>query len=115
MQSTKRKQFEYSNETVGATIGSEWNLVCDRKQLMSIVEMSLLAGTADGSVCGGWISVKLGRRGTLMALASIHTGIGTLLAFFNSSIMYATLRIVIGFTAMGYKGSFCLGGRIVER
>lgn len=55
---------------------SEWNLVCDRSHLVSVVEMCFLAGAAVGSICSGWVSDRFGRRHTLLILATTQTVFG---------------------------------------
>lgn len=57
---------------IGKTIISEWNMVCDRLYLSSVVESCFLAGAGLGSVTSGWISDRFGRKRTLMAFASIQ-------------------------------------------
>lgn len=66
-------QFEGGSR---ATVVNEWNLVCDREQLVSVTETSFLVGTALGSLCSGWVSDKFGRRHTLMVLAATQAVFG---------------------------------------
>lgn len=58
---------------------SEWGLVCDRKYLVSVVEMCFLAGAAIGSICSGWVSDRYGRRHTLMILILMQAIFGKLM------------------------------------
>lgn len=65
--------YEYEGDD---NIISEWNLVCDRSHLVSVVEMCFLAGAAVGSICSGWVSDRFGRRHTLLILATTQTVFG---------------------------------------
>lgn len=58
--------------SIGKTIVSEWNLVCDRSYLTSVVESCFLAGAGLGSVISGWISDRYGRKPTLMVFATVQ-------------------------------------------
>lgn len=62
---------------IGNTIISEWNLVCDRAYLASVVESCFLAGAGLGSVTSGWISDRFGRKHTLMAFATVQVICGS--------------------------------------
>lgn len=64
--------FEFDMSLIGKTIVSEWNLVCGRLYLASVVESCFLAGAGFGSVTSGWISDQYGRKNTLMAFASLQ-------------------------------------------
>lgn len=57
---------------------SEWNLVCDREHLASVVEMCFLVGAAVGSIFSGWVSDRYGRRHTLMVLILMQAIFGKL-------------------------------------
>lgn len=57
---------------------SEWNLVCDREYLVSVVEMCFLVGAAAGSIFSGWVSDRYGRRHTLMVLLLMQAIFGEL-------------------------------------
>ena len=74
---TECSSFEFSSgENDGKTLVEEFNLVCSRRQLLSVVEMCFLAGAAVGSVSSGWISDRFGRKHTLMGFALIQTTFG---------------------------------------
>lgn len=69
--------FEYSNDVInGKTLVEEWNLICDKKYLVSVLEMCFLAGAAFGSLTSGWISDKFGRKNILMGFITIQASIG---------------------------------------
>lgn len=70
--------WEFDMSLIGKTILSEWNLVCDRLYLGSVVESCFLAGAGLGSVTSGWISDQHGRKNTLMAFASVQLVTGKL-------------------------------------
>ncbi|KAM7359682.1 organic cation transporter protein isoform 1-T2 [Cochliomyia hominivorax] len=98
---TTCNQFEFFNDDIEyTTLVQEFNLVCSRRQLLSVVEMCFLAGAAVGSVSSGWISDRFGRKHTLMGFALVQTIFGTILAFSSSLTMYMTLRVIIGFASM---------------
>lgn len=63
------------------TVIAEWSLVCDRMQMVSVVEMCFLAGAGVGSLCSGWLSDKYGRRHTLMIFVLLQAVLGKLSLF----------------------------------
>lgn len=92
--------YEFDSRIFGQTVITEFGLVCDRAQMMSIVEMCFLAGAAMGAVGSGWISDQFGRRHTLMCFALIQAVTGFLLGFVTSLELYMALRVIIGFASM---------------
>lgn len=74
-QSFDCEAFEFEGHD---TIISEWNLVCDRENLVYVAEMCFLAGAAVGSICSGWVSDRYGRRHTLMVLILMQAIFGKL-------------------------------------
>lgn len=74
----KCTSWEFDMSLIGNTILSEWNLVCDKLYLSSVVESCFLAGAGLGSVTSGWISDQYGRKHTLMAFASVQLVTGEL-------------------------------------
>ncbi|XP_037951380.1 organic cation transporter protein [Teleopsis dalmanni] len=96
----KNFEFYHAEGDTSVTLVEEFNLVCGRRNLLSVVEMCFLAGAAIGSVSSGWISDRFGRKHTLMCFASIQAIFGTILAFSTSLSMYMTLRVIMGFASM---------------
>lgn len=78
IESIECKSWEFDMSLIGKTIVSEWNIVCDRLYLGSVVESCFLAGAGLGSVTSGWISDRYGRKHTLMIFASIQLVTGEL-------------------------------------
>jgi MFS transporter, OCT family, solute carrier family 22 (organic cation transporter), member 4/5 len=68
--------WEFDMSLIGDTIISEWNMVCDRLYLGSVVESCFLVGAAFGSITSGWISDQHGRKHTLMAFATVQLATG---------------------------------------
>ena len=69
--------FEFSTEDGTAkTLVQEFGLVCERANLLSVVEMCFLLGVAVGSVASGWISDSFGRKHTLMGCALMQVVFG---------------------------------------
>ncbi|XP_067642116.1 uncharacterized protein [Eurosta solidaginis] len=94
-------KFEFSSEEIGArSIVEEFDLVCSRKELISVMEMSFLAGAALGSVSSGWISDRFGRKHTLMAFVLVQIVAGTLVAYSINTTMFMSLRVISGFASM---------------
>lgn len=60
----------------GTTVISDFNLVCDRKQLNNMAEMVFLAGVALGGLVSGIISDKYGRKKTLMTSIFLQALLG---------------------------------------
>lgn len=88
LESYECNTYEYEGDS---NIISEWDLVCDRYNLLSVVEMCFLAGAAIGSICSGWVSDRFGRRHTLMILATTQTIFGKHFIYY----FYYTLNNVI--------------------
>ncbi|XP_018329055.1 organic cation transporter protein-like isoform X2 [Agrilus planipennis] len=90
--------WEFSNE--GETVISEFLLVCDRKYLNNLAEVTFLAGVALGGLICGVFSDKYGRKRTLMASILIQTLLGVTIAVIPGFIMYMILRTFLGFISV---------------
>ncbi|CAH2011448.1 unnamed protein product [Acanthoscelides obtectus] len=90
--------WEFGGE--GSTIISEFNLVCDRKNLINFAEMMFLGGVAIGGLVCGILSDKYGRKRTLMASVLIQTILGCAIAFSPWFLVYAILRALLGFISV---------------
>ncbi|XP_044740694.1 organic cation transporter protein-like [Chrysoperla carnea] len=82
------------------TVVSQWELVCDKKQLINIAEMMFLAGVAIGGFVSGVISDRYGRKRTLMGSVTIQTIIGVCIAFCPWFELYLILRACLGFISV---------------
>lgn len=87
-QMTKCESFEFSHDEMGATIVEEFNLVCDKKKFLAVVEMSYLMGAAVASVVSGWISDKFGRRTILMCSATLQVFVGEWILYTYFKILF---------------------------
>ncbi|XP_049820741.1 organic cation transporter protein-like isoform X2 [Aethina tumida] len=84
----------------GETIISEFDLLCDRKSLINLAEMTFLAGVAFGGLICGIMSDKFGRKKTLMFSVLIQTLVGTAIAFAPWFELYFILRAALGFISV---------------
>lgn len=70
----KCNQFEFSTIDGSAkTLTEEFGLICERQNMLSVVEMCFLIGAAIGSLISGSLSDRFGRRHTLMVFATIQS------------------------------------------
>lgn len=67
--------FEFSDE-IGHTIVQDFNLVCDRKNLLATIETCLLVGCSIAPLFSGWLSDKFGRKQILMLSATVELVVG---------------------------------------
>ncbi|KAJ6636445.1 Solute carrier family 22 member 21 [Pseudolycoriella hygida] len=100
-QRTKCVSWEFdSNDNLGNTWTSEWNLVCDKESLKSVAEMFFLVGVATGGLISGYLSDKFGRRTMLFISVVLQTIFGIALYFPNSFEVYLALRGLLGLVSV---------------
>lgn len=69
--------WEYeSNDNVGNSWTSQWDLVCDKEYLKNVAEMFFLLGVATGGIISGYLSDKFGRKTMLFISAVLQTIFG---------------------------------------
>lgn len=74
---TKCTAWEYnSQDDIGHTWTSEWDLVCDNKNLKNVAEMFFLAGVATGGIISGYLSDRFGRKNMLFVSVFLQTIFG---------------------------------------
>lgn len=95
---SKCDRWEFGGE--GKTLIAEFNLVCDRKGLLSLAEMLFLCGVAVGGLVCGIISDKYGRKRTLLASVFIQGVIATSISFVPYFELYCILRLILGFISV---------------
>lgn len=72
----KCDRFQFDLEVSETTIQSEWNVVCDKATMLSVIEMCFLGGAATGSLSSGVMSDEYGRRHSLMLFVALQAVIG---------------------------------------
>ncbi|VVC43030.1 Hypothetical protein CINCED_3A022033 [Cinara cedri] len=92
--------WQFNTSEFGDTITSEWNLVCDRKDLKNFAEMMFLMGVAFGGFFSGLVSDRFGRKKTLMASLIMQLALGILVAICPWFEMYLVLRFILGFVCV---------------
>ena len=69
--------WEYeTDDNVGNTWTSQWDLVCDKEYLKNVAEMFFLLGVASGGIISGYLSDKFGRKKMLFISAVLQTIFG---------------------------------------
>ncbi|XP_050437931.1 organic cation transporter protein-like isoform X2 [Adelges cooleyi] len=96
----KCSSWQFNTSEFGDTITSEWNLVCDRKDLKNFAEMMFLLGVAFGGFFSGLVSDRFGRKKTLMASLIMQLTLGIMVALCPWFEMYLALRFVLGFVCV---------------
>ncbi|EDV92562.1 organic cation transporter protein isoform X2 [Drosophila grimshawi] len=100
-------RWEYeTNDNVGNTWTSQWDLVCDKEHLKNVAEMFFLLGVATGGIISGYLSDKFGRKTMLFISAILQTIFGLWLYFCSSFELYLTLRALLGLVSVSvtYSG-----------
>ncbi|XP_015368537.1 PREDICTED: organic cation transporter protein-like isoform X2 [Diuraphis noxia] len=92
--------WQFNTTEFGDTISSEWNLVCDRKELKNFAEMMFLMGVAFGGFFSGLVSDRFGRKKTLMASLIMQLALGILVAICPWFEFYLVLRFILGFVCV---------------
>ncbi|KAK8788146.1 hypothetical protein V5799_022080 [Amblyomma americanum] len=90
--------WDYAASTRVSIVG-EWNLVCDRRWLMSVLTACYMAGSLLIMPFVGTAADRLGRRPVLGFSLSILIVSGILLAFSSTLFMFASLRFFISASA----------------
>jgi len=65
------EKWEYeTNDNVGNTWTSQWDLVCEKEHLKNVAEMFFLLGVATGGIISGYLSDKFGRK-TMLFISAV--------------------------------------------
>uniref|UniRef100_A0A0A1XIU6 Solute carrier family 22 member 21 n=2 Tax=Zeugodacus cucurbitae TaxID=28588 RepID=A0A0A1XIU6_ZEUCU len=93
--------WEYdSNDNLGNTWTSQWDLVCDKEYFKNVAEMFFLLGVATGGILSGYLSDKFGRKKMLFISAVLQTIFGIALYFPKSLEMFLLLRALLGLVSV---------------
>ncbi|SPP83657.1 solute carrier family 22 member 21 isoform X1 [Drosophila guanche] len=95
------ERWEYATQdNVGNTWTSQWDLVCDKEHMKNVAEMFFLLGVATGGIISGYLSDKFGRKTMLFISAILQTIFGLCLYFCSSFELYLTLRALLGLVSV---------------
>ncbi|XP_034041254.1 solute carrier family 22 member 7-like isoform X2 [Thalassophryne amazonica] len=92
----------YDRSTFTSTLATEWDLVCERKQLAKATSTIFFIGVATASLVFGFFCDKFGRKNALLVAYIIGFVFGISSAFSNSYTMFAVLRFFTGFGITGF-------------
>lgn len=100
----------YDQSEYESTVVSEWDMVCQHKALVSIVQSSFMAGVLLGCLVFGWISDKYGRRKSVLIALVMFVAASLLTAASNHYIMFLIARFLC---ALGDAGVFSVAFVII--
>nr|ACE75443.1 MFS transporter protein [Glyptapanteles indiensis] len=78
------EKFTYDLSDFKSTIISEWDLVCDRKFLLGLVQPLTQLGIFIGTIASGVFADKIGRKTPLMIAILVQAVAGTITAFMQT-------------------------------
>ncbi|XP_060241943.1 solute carrier family 22 member 19-like isoform X2 [Meriones unguiculatus] len=86
----------YDQSTFLSTIVTEWDLVCGSQALRSVAKFVILFGILTGSILGGYISDRFGRKLVFRCALLLMAITGTCAAWAPTFLIYCSLRFLIG-------------------
>ncbi|XP_071359257.1 solute carrier family 22 member 7a [Trachinotus anak] len=91
----------YDRSQFSSTTATEWDLVCDDKQLNQALATYFFLGVTFGAILFGQLSDKFGRRKMLLVALITATVLGFTSAFSTSYVMFAISRALCGVALSG--------------
>ncbi|KAK5865503.1 hypothetical protein PBY51_019769 [Eleginops maclovinus] len=91
----------YNQSQFSSTTATEWDLVCDNKQLNQALATYFFLGVTVGAILFGQLSDKFGRKSMLLVALLSSTALGVASAFSNSYVMFAVCRALCGVALSG--------------
>ncbi|XP_029845217.2 solute carrier family 22 member 7-like [Ixodes scapularis] len=95
--------WDYDVETPGTTITTEYDLVCERRWLVSLLLMAYHAGSVITLPLAGFAADRLGRRPVLIMSIMLQMGSSLASCFFRSLGMFAMLRCQISIAVSAFQ------------
>ncbi|KAJ1105672.1 hypothetical protein NDU88_003077 [Pleurodeles waltl] len=93
--------WTYDQTVFSSTIITEWDLVCDRRQMNQVAQTIYMAGVMVGAIIFGSLSDRYGRRAVLI-WCYLQMGVtGTCVAFLPSFGCYCAFRFLSGTALSG--------------
>ncbi|XP_071832277.1 organic cation transporter-like protein isoform X2 [Apostichopus japonicus] len=86
----------FDTEKAGKSVVSDWDLVCARDFLPGVGQSLILAGFAVGSILGGPVADKYGKKPTLLISLVIFNAVGLSVSLSQGFIAFGILRFLMG-------------------
>ncbi|XP_014912757.1 solute carrier family 22 member 7a isoform X1 [Poecilia latipinna] len=93
--------WTYDKSQFSSTTASEWDLVCNDKQLNHALATYFFLGVMFGAIVFGQLSDKLGRKPMLVVALIASTLFGATAALSTSYVMFAISRVLSGLSLSG--------------
>uniref|UniRef100_A0A131YU90 MFS transporter, OCT family, solute carrier family 22 (Organic cation transporter), member 4/5 n=1 Tax=Rhipicephalus appendiculatus TaxID=34631 RepID=A0A131YU90_RHIAP len=101
--------WNYGNSFAGHTLVQEWDLVCERAWMRSLVQSSLMTGMLIGCLICSALGDRLGRRPLLVSSCALINMAGLTTAAAPSFGVFLAARVLLGISlAVMQTTSFCL-------
>ncbi|XP_070684231.1 solute carrier family 22 member 7a [Pempheris klunzingeri] len=97
----------YDQSQFSSTTATEWDLVCDDKQLNQVLATYFFLGVTFGAILFGQLSDRFGRRPMFLVAFISSTVFGVTSAFSTSYVMFAVSRALCG-AALSGLSSICV-------
>ena len=94
---TDCKRWVYDNSVYESTVVTEWDLVCDRKPMLSMLQSILMLGGIAGALTGGKLSDKFGRRPVFLPTMLLLIVCSFSVALVGDYVSFAVIRGFTGF------------------
>ncbi|XP_038570717.1 solute carrier family 22 member 7a [Micropterus salmoides] len=91
----------YDQSQFSSTTSSEWDLVCEDKQLNQALATYFFLGVTFGAVLFGQLCDRFGRKSMLLVALIAATTLGVTAAFSTSYVMFAVCRALCGAALSG--------------
>lgn len=106
----KCEKFSYDVTDFESTITSEWDLVCDRKLLRTLIQPLTQLGILSGNVISGIVADKIGRKTPLMIALTVQALAGLTTSFMPTFELFLLFKLI---AAVATGGTMLIGFSIV--
>nr|XP_053628567.1 beta-alanine transporter-like [Cherax quadricarinatus] len=101
--------WQYDTSTFSSTLISEWNLVCGRETLRSLIQSVYMMGYAVGSPLGGFFSDRFGRKRVMSIALWVFILVSITGSFSPYYELFLLCRFLIAFSStIVYQASYIL-------
>ena len=98
-------RWVYDDSVYESTVVTEWDLVCGRKPLLSLLQSLLMVGGIAGAMIGGQLTDRFGRRPVFLPVMLLAIACSFSVVLVEDYVSYAALRCFTGFAMAGMIAS----------